>query len=50
MEKIEAKVGIYLCLLKIKINTIDYCILMVNNRYNTILNPTVIKLHNICIY
>ena len=32
-ERIEAKVGVYKCLPKIK--TIGYSKLMVNNRYNT---------------
>ena len=31
-ERIEAKVGLYMCLSKIRLITIDYCRLMVNNR------------------
>ena len=33
-ESKEAKVGVYMCLLKIRIIIIDYLKLMVNNRYN----------------
>ena len=34
-ERIEAKVVMCICLLKVKIITVDYCKLMINNRYNT---------------
>ena len=33
-ERIEAKVGVYMCLLKLWIITKEYCRLMVNNWYN----------------
>ena len=33
-ERIEVKVGVFICLLKIRTNTIDYYNLMVNNSYN----------------
>ena len=38
VKKVEAKVGVYMCLLKIRIITIDYCRLMVNNRFNINVN------------
>ena len=34
-ERIQAKVGVCMCILKIKINTIYYFRLMGNFRYNT---------------
>ena len=34
-ERKDAKVDIFMCLLKIRTNTIDYCRFIVNNRYNT---------------